>query len=185
MKNAGLLTTLALILLWACQKDKEGYWPLGSNWKGLQTYGTVYALRNGEQWEGSSEANYEISRPGYCSITTGTLDPIDSVGVEALSFVRVPLKPGKYAVYATNLNGTWPDSLQSLYAQIYYDLVNAVFYPDPKEDNWILVEEVDSADSRIKGRFDVTYRISKEDEISTNYPRVVHFSEGRFDAKIR
>ncbi len=179
---------LATALFFACKKEKkeEMYWPLGTYWKGPQTYGKVHALRNGEVWEGSGIASYLEAYP-TCSISFGTFDPIDSVSTEDLSFSKVPYRVGQFVVHNSIVvvnNPIWVDSLSSLYALLYDDLAGPFFYVDTTKNNWILIESIDSIQKIIKGKFDVTYRIEPNGEANTKYPREVHFSEGMFEVKV-
>ncbi len=180
---------LAITLIFSCKKEEkvEPVWPLGNYWKGSQPYGKVQALRNGEVWEGSGIASHH-DPDAECTILFGTFDQIDTVQREDISFSYLPYMVGLYKVS----QGEWIDikgtlkwvKVANLYSLVYDDLVSTVFYPDTTKNNWIRIESIDSTQKIIKGKFDVTYRISPQGEANTNYPREVHFSEGVFEVNV-
>ena len=181
-----IVTTLSFAIFFACHKE-EKYWPLGNYWKGAQSEGKVQALRNGEFWQASVFATFYDHYPA-CSIIFNTLDPIDSVITEELQFDKVPFKECLYPV--NNLlqavfDPIWLDSLKSFYSKAYDDLSGPAFFPDTTKNNWILIESVDSVERIMKGKFDVTYNISADGAAGTSYPRVVHFTKGAFEVKVR
>jgi hypothetical protein len=185
-----IINLLLLVTIFSCKKaeKEEPVWPLGDYWKGSQTYGTVQALRNGEVWEASGIAFHDGSEL-ECGILIGTFDPIDSVERENLSFSYVPYTPGLFEVSKgkwISVNGSlqWV-KVANRYALQYDDLVNTVFYPDTTKNNWIQIESIDSIQGIIKGKFDVTYRISPSGEEKTDYPREVHFSQGSFEVRVK
>ena len=181
-----IVTILSFAIFFACHKE-EKYWPLGNYWKGEQREGKVHALRNGEFWEASVFATFYDHYPA-CSITFNTLDPIDTVITEDLGFDKVPFKEGLYSVHhllKPVFDPIWVDSLRSYYSKAYDDLYGPAFFPDTTKNNWILIESVDSVERIIRGKFDVTYNISDAGAAETSYPRVVHFTKGAFEVKVR
>ncbi len=182
-----IIILLAITLVFSCKKEEkvEPVWPLGNYWKGSQTYGKVQALRNGEVWEASGIASHHDPDP-ECTISFGTFDQIDNVQREGISFSYLPYMVGLYKVSQgewITINGalTWV-KVANQYSLQYDDLVSTVFYPDTTKNNWVRIESIDSI--QIKGKFDVTYRISPQGEANTNYSPEVHFSEGVFEVNV-
>ena len=181
---------LAISFMVSCKKeaDVKQVWSLGNHWKGSQAYGKVHALRNGEPWEASGIASQDDTDP-ECAISFGTFDQIDSVQREDVSFSYLPYRVGFYKVsqggWTTINNALAWVKVANRYALQYDDLVSTVFYPDTTKNNWIRIESIDSTQKIIKGKFDVTYKLSHAGEEKTNYPREVHFSEGVFEVTVR
>jgi hypothetical protein len=177
---------IAIVLIFylfanSCKKHEDS-WPLPNNWKGKQDYGSLKANRNGELWEASGFViSFDISDT-ILTLLFETYDPVDSFKVESIGFINVPLRIGKYPVYDDSEN---QDSIISTYTIWSYDLIYGIYDPDLTKQNYIVIEDIDTTTNRVKGWFDVFYKMVKKHEEGNQYPRNVNISEAHFDVRLR
>jgi len=173
-----IFLTGLLLLCSACQKERntnESITPLPDAWAGPQKYGWVKAKRNNQDWEGSGIWAYTYGDSTQIGLLFGTVD-LDTVAIEGLDFVRIPLKVGKYKLLNSN------QSPRSIYWIGYYDETDAFYTIDEARNNHLWIDSYDPVKKEIKGRFQVHF--FRTESHVFNYPEEVSFENGEFEVSL-
>ena len=162
----------------ACHKEEAPALPttpLPNAWEGPQSYGWVKGSRDGQDWIGSSNASLENADGTQVGFAFHTFDA-DTMFIEELGFVRIPLKVGKY--WLTNS----ATSLQSIYWIGYFDETDAFYEVENNSNSYLWIDSYDPATKLITGRFQAFYE--KTRNTLFNYPEFVNFTDGTFSVKL-
>lgn len=172
----------ALVICWlcsACHKEDENpsspTTPLPNALVGAQNYGWVKARRDGKEWTGSSTGMIHNDDPTKVGFLFNTFDT-DTVVIEELAFVSIPLKVGQYVLTNTH---TQP---QSIYWVGYYDEIDALYQIAKRTESYLWIESYDPATKLITGRFQSFY--TKTANFRFNYPSFVAFTDGVFSVTL-
>ncbi len=179
MKQFIILSAALILFLNACKKDSL---PLPDYWKGPQTYGSAKCMRNSTMWEGSALCAYNnFEDSTHFALLAGTADA-DTVTLESLGMVRIPLKLGTYKFFRNNVNANSDNPGPGCRFWIgYYDEYDASWDVAINKESSITVESYDTVSKIIKGRFDV-YLVKDQGVI--NYTDNLSFEGGTFEAKL-
>ncbi len=170
-----IATALGLLLFWQCSKEKH---PLPNAWKGSQKHGWVKCDRNGQPWEASALWVPEMSDSTKISLLIGTsiinTTYMDTVPVERLSLLFIPLKTGTYAIKEANNANT---GVRGLYYIVDVDAPLARWDIEDIPTSMLHIDAYDSVTQIIKGRFSLYVRGSD----TKGWPSLVTFTDAEFE----
>lgn len=167
-----LIVFIAIILfVITCKKDDE-YW------------GTAKATKNGKEWEAKPAGLFAPAFPdGYIGIIVDALD-YDGYRIESLSFSKVPLKVGVYALGRAVYPHEYAYVGTSSNNYIDGDIGGDSYELDTTAlDNYFEVVSFKSKKKEIELRFTATYVIVKRSFAMT--PDTLKFTDGYIKTRVQ
>lgn len=161
-----------------CRKEKR----LPDWLPGPMTFGTVTAVRNGDNWIASGHGRKIDSRPGYFFIQGGTVDS-DTIFRENIAMQPIPLVPGHYPIKRKDNILLLDGFCNASFSLKDDDILEGYYWSDDAYPNYVELIEYDSVNERVRGRFDIHFKYEWPDR--EDVPRRLHFSEGVFDIRLQ
>lgn len=164
------------ILLGSCKEDEDFipdyYW------------GEASALKNGEEW--NPEVIAIKSEESFAVFIDGYLQDNGSPYMERLSIAPLPHSNGIYDLFdVKTINVLESDSIQAFYSTSFGDVLGDTYRPDNNSNNYIEILEYNACTKEIRGTFNVTLVLSKDDASGPPPPDTLKFTNGTFHTKIR
>jgi hypothetical protein len=159
------------------------------NLPGTMENGFVSAIKTCRDWKASGSANKINSQNNYLFISGLTYIPyIGSNGDTTYYFVEgmgmtIPKKSGKFPVVSEP--GFRQDTVRINFSYWDVDVSVADWVVDNSyPQNEFEITELDLVQKRVKGKFNVHFKIDTTGFFYQSYPSKLHFYEGEFDVKI-
>jgi hypothetical protein len=184
-----IFTLLALVLLFACDDEKED----------RKGWGTFSANINGTPWENFHPGGYEVIEGNKNSFSSGLpcstsyslgfgLVNEDKFKRFVLSIDKIPLQPGIYEII--NRISYHCDDADPAYGEFMTitadgDVLEDEYNVVETEDNFLRIDSYDSRTKEIKGSFEVTFVIQYRSPASESpLPDTLRFTDAVFHTKI-
>lgn len=149
----------------------------------LPYWGEITGLKNGKTWSASPYATINTTSEigNWLHIVVLLFDESGIIR-EAVDFVKIPLEPNIYRVFADIHEDD--GKVGALYSIYEADLPLADYLPlEPDSTNFITLEEYDETSGEVKGTFDITFVVDWKSSL-VDEPDTIRFTNGVFHTRV-